>query len=85
MTAFPPAYALGIVLVVLSAFVFHALFGRSTRGLAITIVVAIVGFVIGEIVGRLLDHEFATMGPLHLFHGLLGAWIAMAIARYLGE
>jgi hypothetical protein len=71
------------VLVVLSAFLFHALFGRSTRGLVITIVVALTGFVLGEMIARLLGHTFAAMGPLHMVHGLLGTWVAMSVARYL--
>ncbi len=83
--AVPPAFALGFVLVLLSAFLFHAVWGKSAGGLIMSIVAALLGFAFGEIVARFFGHSFLMMGPAHMAHGLLGTWIAMAVARYLSS
>lgn len=81
MNALSPAFALSLVLVLLSAFAFHVAFGRTWRGLTIVIVAALAGFVLGEAAARLLEHESGMLGEIHLLHGLVGTWLAMAVAR----
>lgn len=81
----PPAFALGLVLVLLSAFLFHAIWGRSSGGLIVSIVAALLGFAAGEMAGRLFGHSFLMIGPAHMAHGLLGTWVAMLVARYLSS
>lgn len=75
-----PALLLVVVLVLLSASVYHAAFGQSTRGLFVTLLAAFSGFLLGEAVARGLGHEGFTLGEIHLLHALLGAWLGMGIA-----
>lgn len=81
MPPLPPALVLSVVLVLLSAFAYYAAMGRTARGLVLTVIAALIGFVAGETVARLLDHHRGMVGPIHLVHGLVGTWAAMIIAR----
>lgn len=77
----PPAYALALLLVVLSGTAFHALFGRTWRGLLSSMAAATAGFLIGEALARFMGLTFGQVGPLHPVLGVTGAWLAMAVAR----
>jgi len=81
---FPPALAVVLVVALLSASLFHAVFGRSWRGLGISIVAALGGFAVGETVARALAQNVAMVGQVHLAHGLLGCWVAMIVAWLRG-
>ena len=74
----PPAMLLALCLVLLSAFVYHTAFGRSGRGLALSLVAALAGMVLGEALARGLG-QGPRVGELHLVHGLAGAWLCMAL------
>ena len=76
-----PALVLTLVLVLGSAGAFHAAFGRTLRGLGVTLVAALAGFVLGEAAARWLGHTRGLIGHVHALHGLAGAWLAMTIAR----
>jgi len=77
----PPALLLAGALVLVSAFGFHAVAGRTLRGLGWMVVAALAGFLGGEAGARALWGERLAVGQVHLAHGLAGAWLAMAIAR----
>ncbi len=77
----PPAYALAFLLVVLSGTVFHALFGRSWRGLLVSLAAAGIGFALGEVLARFMGVEVGRLGPLHPVLALAGAWLVMTVAR----
>ncbi|MCE7939385.1 hypothetical protein DCC79_11305 [bacterium] len=76
----PPALALVVLLAVLVASTVHALFGRSWRGWAVTLLAALVGFAAGEALGRALGHLRGVVGQVHVVHGVLGAVVATAAA-----
>ena len=75
-----PALLLAVVLVLLSASVYHAAFGKSLRGFFVTVLAAFSGFLLGEALARGLGHERFALGQIHLLHALLGAWLGMGIA-----
>ncbi len=75
----PPALVLVLLVTLLSGFAYHTVFGRSGRGLAATLVAALTGMVLGEALARALGHAGPAVGPVHLLHGLAGAWLCMAI------
>jgi hypothetical protein len=77
----PPALLLTVVLVLLSALGFHAVAGRTARGLALFVIAALAGFLAGEIVARALAPTFGRLGPVHIVHGLAGAWLFLLVAR----
>lgn len=78
----PPGLALALLVVALSGSLFHALFGRTTRGFALAIGVAGAGFVAGEAFARLIESHAGRLGGVHLVHGVVGAWAAMALWRW---
>ena len=77
----PPPVLLSLMLVLLSAFAFHALFGRSGRGIATLVVVALAGFLAGEALARAFDTSRGTIGTVHVAFGLAGAWAFLFVAR----
>jgi hypothetical protein len=81
MSLVPPPLVMILLLVVLSASLFHALFGRTARGWLVLLVAALGGFVAGEALARLLDQEWGRLGPVHLAAGLAGAWAVMALVH----
>jgi hypothetical protein len=79
--AVPPALLLSLLLVLLSALALHAAVGRTLRGLGLFVLAALTGFVLGETVARALAQDRGMLGPVHLTHGLVGAWLTLLVAR----
>jgi len=80
VSAVPPSLVLVLLVVLASAFAFHAAVGRDWRGLGLAVVAALAGFVAGEAVARALGHDLGAVGSAHMLHGLAGTWLAMIVA-----
>lgn len=80
--ALPPGFALALLVVALSGSLFHALWGRTMRGYAAALGVAALGFTGGELFARLIESHAGRLGGVHLLHGVIGAWLAMAVWRW---
>jgi hypothetical protein len=73
---------LSLLLATAYAALFHFLIGGSVRRLILYILAAWVGFAIGHLLGQLLLIDWLKLGPLYLFSASLGAWIAL-LGSYL--
>jgi uncharacterized membrane protein YeaQ/YmgE (transglycosylase-associated protein family) len=71
---------LALILSLLMAFVYHAAFGRTGRGLVVSILAALTGMVLGEALARMLGQHWLMVGQAHVLHGSVGAWLCMALA-----
>lgn len=78
----PPGLALAMLVIALSASVFHTLFGGTIRGYAATLGVSAIGFLAGELFARLIESDAGRFGGVHLVHGVVGAWAAMGVWRW---
>lgn len=77
--ALPPGLAVAMLMIALSGSLYHALFGRTMRGYAAALAVAAAGFAAGELFARLIDSHAGRLGGAHVIHGVVGAWVAMAV------
>jgi uncharacterized membrane protein len=62
---------------------FHFLLGGPARRIILYLFAAWVGFIIGHIVGDLLQIDLLKLGAIHLFSASLGAWIALLTSWWL--
>jgi hypothetical protein len=68
---------LALLLATAYAALFHFLTGGSVRRLLIYIVAAWAGFAVGHLLGQVLLIDWLRLGPLYLFSASAGAWIAL--------
>jgi hypothetical protein len=54
---------------------FHFLTGGSTRRLILYILASWIGFAAGHLVGQILAIDYLKLGPLYLLSASIGAWI----------
>jgi uncharacterized membrane protein len=64
---------------------FHFLLGGPARRIILYLFAAWVGFIIGHIVGDLLQIDLLKLGAIHLFSASLGAWIALLTSWWLAR
>ena len=62
---------------------FHFILGGPPRKLVLYVLAAWIGFVIGHLIGDLLNVELFKLGAVHLFSASLGAWIALISSWFL--
>jgi hypothetical protein len=76
-----PGSAAGLVLGILLATVygalFHFIFGGSLKMVFVYLIAAWIGFLAGQFVGDILNFEFLKLGKIHLVSASLGAWLAL--------
>ena len=60
---------------------FHLLFGRGFRQLAIQLLLAAVGAVIGAAIGSIIPPAIVAIGDTNLIATTVCAWLALVIAR----
>lgn len=77
--AIAPGFLLSLVVSLLIALLFHALFGSRWRGLALALIAALLGFTGGEAFARWSGTGFGMFGTVHLLHGVGGAVVALAV------
>jgi hypothetical protein len=77
----PPALLLGFLLSLGYASLFHLWGGHTIRDLFVYVVMACLGFAIGQLIGLFIQAPLLRVGPLHLLEATLGAWAALVVAR----
>lgn len=76
-----PGLLLSLVLSVGYASLFHLWRGRTVRDLVLFLIVSLVGFGAGQLVGTLVRIPLLQVGEVHLLEASLGAWAALAVAQ----
>lgn len=77
MTQTASAIVLGFLLATVYGAGFHLLLGGPARRITLYILAAWLGFILGHIIGDLLNIDLLKLGALHLLTASLGAWIAL--------
>ena len=78
-----PSVTFGFILATLYGAAFHLIFGGDARRLALFLLAGWLGFTLGHIFGVIFAINVFSIGPLHIFSATLGAWLALAAARFL--
>ncbi|HID34323.1 MAG TPA: hypothetical protein EYP25_07105 [Anaerolineae bacterium] len=79
----PPAIVLCILLGVAWGALFYLWKGRSWTEMALYIVVAILGFFVGQLIAFLLQLDVMKIGQVHVIEGTLMAWLCMLAIAWL--
>ena len=74
---------LALLLATAYAALFHFLTGGSLRRLIMYILAAWIGFAVGHLVGQILAVDLLKLGPLYLFSASVGAWLALVGSWWL--
>lgn len=81
-----PGIVLGVLLSVSYASVFHLWGGRSLRDLGIFLIVALVGFGVGQVIGIFTNFDLLRIGPVHALEATVMAWAGLLLAKLvMGE
>lgn len=78
-----PPLLLIVVLASLNAGIFHFLWGRTLKQLGLVWLAGLLGFVVGHLVAAAIGFALLKLGAVYAAGGVVGAWIAMFIARYI--
>lgn len=62
---------------------FHLIIGGPARQILFDVLAAWVGFIVGHLVGDLLDINLLKLGAVHLLSASVGAWVALLGGRWL--
>ena len=79
----PPAFAVMIALGVIYGALFHLLRGKNWRDLGYFMLMALIGLLIGQIVGVLLELNVLKLGQVHIVEGTIFAWLLMLAFAWL--
>ena len=80
-----PALILGIVISTLYGFVFHLFLGGGIGRLLLNVILAWIGFWIGQFVASQLDISLIDLGPLHLGIATIFSWVFIGIGHWLSQ
>jgi uncharacterized membrane protein YeaQ/YmgE (transglycosylase-associated protein family) len=78
-----PTLLLGIILSTLYGALFHLWRGGSAGRLLLYLLLAWIGFWLGQLIGNLFNVSFDMLGQLHLLFATLGSLIFLAIGYWL--
>lgn len=76
-----PPFALSLLLATIHALLFHLLWGRKVKELALFWVAAVLGFFLGQLAAEAAGFSFLLMGPVHPLEGSLGSWLFLFVAK----
>lgn len=62
---------------------FHLLLGGPARRIVLYVLASWIGFILGHIVGNLLNINVLQLGALQLFSASLGSWVALIASWWL--
>ena len=77
----PPALVLSTVLALLWATLWYVWRGGGWRDWLLDVLVALLGFGMGQLLGLLLDLSLPAVGQVRVVEGTLLAWLALALLR----
>lgn len=78
-----PTLILGLILSTLYGALFHLWRGGNAGRLLLYLVLAWVGFWLGQLLGNILHLSFDTLGQLHLLSSTLGSFTLLFIGHWL--
>ena len=78
-----PAMIISFLLASAYAAAFHLWQGRSLKDLLVFWLAAVLGFAAGQLVGLILAPVPWTLGQVHIVEASLGAFLFMAMTRWL--
>ncbi len=78
-----PSLFLGLILSTLYGSIFHLWRGGNAGRLLLYLLLAWIGFWVGQLVGSYLNTSFDTLGQLHLFFSALGSIVFLAVGYWL--
>jgi uncharacterized membrane protein YeaQ/YmgE (transglycosylase-associated protein family) len=78
-----PTLILGLILSTLYGALFHLWRGGNAGRLLLYLVLAWVGFWLGQLLGNILNLSFDTLGQLHLLSSTLGSFALLFIGHWL--
>ncbi len=79
----PPSIALIALLGAVYGALFYLWKGKTWSELLLFMIIAILGFFVGQLVAFLLDLEVVTIGQVHFVEGTLFAWLFMLAIAWL--
>ncbi|MFO7539615.1 MAG: hypothetical protein R6X32_16380 [Chloroflexota bacterium] len=85
MSGIASGLVLGFLLATSYGAGFHFLLGGPARRIILYVLAAWIGFVIGHIIGDILQINLFKLGALQLFSASLGAWIALVASWWLAH
>jgi len=78
-----PTLILGLILSTLYGALFHLWRGGNAGRLLLYLVLAWVGFWLGQLLGNILNLSFDTLGQLHLLSSTIGSFTLLFIGHWL--
>ena len=72
-----PSIFLGLLFSIGYASLYHLWGGRTVSDLFIYLIMAILGFTVGQILGEFTQVSFLQIGQLHMVEATLLSWIAL--------
>lgn len=81
--AVSPSLVFSLLLASLYGAVFHFVWGKRWRDLALYWVVAVVGFVIGQVVFGFLGFSIYLVGEVRVVESTIVSWACLFVARWL--
>ena len=75
--AIPPAVVIILILSVIYGALFHLIRGKGWRDLFAFILLALIGFLFGQLAGIILQLNVFKLGQVHIVEGTIFAWLAM--------
>jgi len=81
-----PGILLGVLLSVSYASLIHLWGGRTLRDLGVFLIVALIGFGLGQVIGIFTNIDLLRVGPVHALEATIVAWIGLVLAKLvMGE
>ncbi|MBC7264621.1 MAG: hypothetical protein H5T64_09760 [Chloroflexi bacterium] len=78
-----PALVLSIVIATAYAALFHLLWGKRAQELPIYWLGALLGFGLGQLVGRLLNPRLLHLGDVYFLEGSALCWLFLLLVKWL--
>lgn len=76
---------LGFLLATAYGAAFHLLLGGPARRIALYLIAAWVGFIIGQFAGSLLGIDLLKLGSINLLSASIGSWLALLVSWWLAR
>ena len=79
----PPYLLLSVLLGAIYGTLFHLWRGSKVRDLLIYVAAGILGFLLGQVLGSIIDLNFFTIGQLYPLEGTLLSWAGLLLIHWL--